>query len=731
MEQPSVAKAAPLGGRDFLGHPRGLYVLFLAQMWERFSYFGMLALLILYLNQYLKLTQDDASTIFKWYTSAIYFTPLVGAYLASRLLGNKLAVLSGAALMAVGHFLMAFPSLTVLYAALVFLVVGCGLLTPPLTTQVGLLYPPNDPRRDSAYTIFYMGINLGAFISPLLCGWLAENTRGRFHTGFTVAGIGMVIALLTYLLGLRWIVELDQGVSTAASDPGTGAKSEEAIAEVPSALPRLTRLAPPFLTGVGAFLALTAPVCAWTDLVSWDTVIFLELAAVAFMLFGWIAGAVRNGLRDRVLAILLLTVFSIFYWAGAGQSGNAINLWAEQNTDRFVIHPAPSPAVYPEAVEAEGPGDEEPTFWERWTVLFERLPRKGADADKSWGEWWSGLLNPVPTAWFQSVNPLLILLLAPLFAVLWTWLGRRGLNPSIPTKIGLGLVLMSLAFALMMAAGRREAGGSSVLYQGADLPAPLVLNAGGQVCREEGGKEPQPYHAGRLVYDTKGRSLRAVGVFPDLTRDDIAGATAPADFVKKLEELQREAATAAKGPPGWSSQVQLDRTPPGFDLRYAGFGKKEGNKEVRYDPASRTLTTTILLEEKEIKGLRVAAGAPELRSALDELLIKANTHRVSPWWLLGFFLLATLGELCLSPVGMAMVSQLAPARFATMLMGLWLLTFAFGNFLAGAIGQKWGTWTPVSYFLVLLAIVGGAGLLLFALGRMIGAMMHEPEKEKS
>jgi POT family proton-dependent oligopeptide transporter len=232
-----------------------------------------------------------------------------------------------------------------------------------------------------------------------------------------------------------------------------------------------------------------------------------------------------------------------------------------------------------------------------------------------------------------------------------------------------------------------------------------------------------------LFYDPLSRRVRAFGVFPDLTRDEIVGDTAPADFVKKVAELQAKASEAAKGAPGWSSQVQLERTPAGFDLRYAGLGKKTGNKEVSYDPASQNLTTTIPLEDKEIKGLKVAAGAQELRAALDELLIQANTHRVSPWWLVGFFLLATLGELCLSPVGMAMVSQLAPARFATMLMGLWLLTFAFGNFLAGAFGEKWGAWPPVSFFLVLLAVIGCAALLLFALRRPVKAMMHETENK--
>ena len=188
-------------------------------MWERFSYFGMLALLIIYMTRYFKLPAAEASTVFKWYTSLIYFTPLLGGYLADRFLGNKRAVVLGGALMAVGHFLMAFPTKEIFYTALICLVAGCGLLTPPLTSQVGLLYPPHDPRRDSGYTLFYMGINLGAFASPLLCGWLVENTQGRYHSGFTVAGIGMVLALLTYLIGLRWVVELDQHAPDSTPAP--------------------------------------------------------------------------------------------------------------------------------------------------------------------------------------------------------------------------------------------------------------------------------------------------------------------------------------------------------------------------------------------------------------------------------------------------------------------------------------------------------------------------------
>jgi POT family proton-dependent oligopeptide transporter len=725
---PGAAKV-PARQRTLLGHPLGLYVLFLTQTWERFSYYGMLALLILYLNNHLRMQQDSASAAFKWYTSAIYFTPLMGGYLAGRFLGNTRAVIIGAVLMAVGHFLMAFPTLPALYTALILLVVGCGLLTPPLTAQVGLLYAPHDPRRDSAYTIFYMGINLGAFAAPLACGWLAENTRGRYHSGFTLAGIGMVIALLTYLIGHRWVVEIDQTTSaptdanTGTTDPGV--LSEAAVEQTPSVAPRVNRFAPGVLAVVGAVYAIGGLVLGLTGVAGLDAVVFLEVTAACALAFGWVASAVRGGLRDRVLVVLVLGGFSVFYWAGAGQYGNAINLWADQNTGRYLGRPAPPPELFPEAAAAEAADRDDsgaPGGWERWTNLFRLRAKPTTDKEPGWGEWWSGLWNPVPTAWFQSINPLLILLLAPFFAMLWPRLARRGLNPSIPVKMALGLLLMVLAFGLMFVAAGREGRQSSVrLPAGTALPGPLVVNDQGQLCRAEDGR---PYDGGRLFYDGLHQRLLAVGVLPVLARDEIVGDTAPPDFAKKVEELKEKAAEAAAGPAGWSVQVQLNREPPDFDLRYAGLGGKVGNREIGYDPATRTLTATVVLGEKEVKGLRVAAGDPALRTALNELLVAADSARVAPWWLVGFFLLATLGELCLAPVGLSMVSQLAPARFATLLMGLWLLVFAFGNFLAGTLGERWGTWAPGTYFLVVLAVVGVPAVALLVLRRRIAALMH-------
>jgi proton-dependent oligopeptide transporter, POT family len=732
MEVPR--RVAPPKERTFLGHPRGLYVLFLTQMWERFSFFGMLALLILYLNQYFKLSQDSASSVFKWYTSIIYFTPLVGGFLADRYLGNKRAVIIGAVFVAVGHFLMTIPTLPVLYAALACISVGLGLFTPPLTTQVGLLYHPNDPRRDSAYTIFYMGINLGAFLSPLLCGWLKDNTRGGFHSGLALPGIGMAIGLATYALGQRWVVEVDQKSAsrvdhdvapeaTGTQDSASLATSEGEVEQTPSVFPLVNRVAPKLLAALGVALAVTAPVLAWADVVSVDNALALGIAAVCAFIFAWVTASVGQGLRDRVLAILVLFVFAVVYWAGASQYGNTFNLWAEQNTNRYLSRNPDPPGIFPEAADAGDTTDEETemSYWQRWVNMFKLRPPKESDTATSW-------IDPVPTPWFQSINPLMILVLAPLFAMLWTWLDRFKLNPSIPVKMALGLLLMTLAFALMIGAAWREGQATTVALEGSPLPGPLTVNDRGQICKVEEGKPPTPYAAGRLFYDQAGNRIRAVGVFPDQTRDDVIRDTAPADFVAKVEELQKKSAEAAKGPSGWSAQVRLDREPGDFDLRYAGLGEKTGNKAIRYDPATRTLTTTIELEDKEIKGLKVAAGDPHLRASLNALMLQADANRISPWWLVGFFLLATMGELCLTPVGLSMVSQLAPARFATMLMGLWLLTWTFANYIAGAFGEKWGTWAPVDYFIIVLVPMAGATAVLFALARKIGSLMHEAKR---
>jgi len=203
------------------GHPAGLYVLFATEMWERFSYYGMRALLVLYFVSYLGWHPSNSSQVYKWYTSLVYLTPLIGGWLADRYLGLRASIIVGATLMAIGHFLMAFEPLPALFAALAFLVVGNGFFKPNISTMVGRMYGPNDKRRDGAFTIFYMGINIGAFFSPLVCGWLRE--RFGFHYGFGAAGVGMVIGLLIFLAGQGKVVD---AVKAAGNDLRTAKEME-------------------------------------------------------------------------------------------------------------------------------------------------------------------------------------------------------------------------------------------------------------------------------------------------------------------------------------------------------------------------------------------------------------------------------------------------------------------------------------------------------------------------
>jgi POT family proton-dependent oligopeptide transporter len=720
--------------RTFLGHPLGLYVLFFTEMWERFSYYGMRALLILYMLNYFKWSQQDASTIYKVYTSFVYVTPILGGFLADRYLGNRKAVVIGAALMAIGHFLMAFEEYPIFLSALIFLILGNGMFKPNMSTQVGRLYPTNDGRRDGAYTIFYMGINLGAFLSPLACGWLAEHTQGGYHSGFTLAGIGMVCGLLIYVLGQPLIREIDPAATPAAQEAPTSSAPAapppaEALTEAeaeaqPSVLGAFARFVPVVLTVLGALVLGAAPIL-WHFKVfdQWDA-IMLATGGGCLLLVAYVCAEVRGGVRDRVLAILVLGVFVMFFWAAYEQAGNVLNVWADKNTDRFLWRPLEAPQVVVVVEDAPKADGEEPAgsrgLLERFRTMFLLKPARPGAAEQTWGEWFDKSFNPVPTAWFQSINALAIFVIAPIFAWLWIWLDRRGMQPSIAMKMVLGLVLMSASVAIMVAAAKQENKITIIPYKEDKLPTGLTLGEGGEVAQtnEKTGKVER-FHAGRLTFDPLRRELQLNGVLPDNERDLIIEKTAPAGFRKKVEELAK-LSKKIDGDKVKSVSVKLDKEPPGFNMQYAGLKKSV----VSYDPKTRTLTAYQPLQEKEVKALLVAAGEPGFRDTMHKLFVEASVFRVSYWWLFWSYILATLGELCLSPVGLSMVSKLAPARFATMLMGVWMLTSAFGNFAAGWLGEVWGRIPPTEFFWWTTGVVGVAALVLLALVRWVVAMMH-------
>ena len=447
---------------DILGHPRGLAVLFTAEMWERFSYFGNAALVVLYMVKYLfdparietvigfssvkaaleflfgRLDpQPLASLLFGFYTGLAYFMPIAGGLLADRVLGQRRTVIIGGVLMACGHFMMASEALFLF--ALLMLILGIGAFKPNISTQVGALYATGDNRRDRAYAIFYIGINIGALLAPLVCGALAASLG--WHFGFAAAGIGMLISLGIYLAG--------QHTLPPDGLPRNRAVTREKIPLEPHE-------------------------------------------------------------RRAVLALLGICALISFFWAAFDQQGNTILLWAEDFTDRS-LHLA------------------------GWTVA-------------------------IPTAWFLSLNPMMIFVVAPVLIRWWTLQARRGREPFALRKMAFGCLCVAVANLVMLAA-------------------------------------------------------------------------------------------AAAG---------------------TGAGK------------------------------------------------------ASPLWLVGYFILVTIGELSLAPIGLALIATVAPVRIRSMMMGVWFATTLPGDILAGYLGGFWSSMTKDNFFLLIASIAGLAGAALWAASHVLQPMLRSP-----
>jgi POT family proton-dependent oligopeptide transporter len=515
----------PAAGRG--RHPVGLYVLFGAEMLERFSYYGMRALLVLYLIRYLEFPRADALDVYAIYSGLVYLTPVLGGYLADKYLGQRKAILIGGILMALGYFAMAFEPL--LYPALGLIILGNGFFKPNISTMVGQLYLQGDARRDSAYTIFYMGINLGAFFSPLVCGTLGE--RWGWHYGFGAAGVGMVLGVLIFALFQR---HLDRKDYSPGRDPGQapGLTATDWIHVVLLSLigtglvwlalaPRtfVLRVAssgPIKLTFLGYWLVLAIAFAFVTQLVTGAVRAKAgpEESDGAGLANREVDAPVAPAEKDevprapftsvqwqRIFVILTVSVFSILFWMGFEQAGGTLILFADKKTDR---------------------------------VLF------GSE---------------FPASWYQAVNPLLVIAIAPLFSVFWQALDRTRLGINSAAKMGLGLILLGIGMVVMYFTDR---------------------------------------------------------------------------------------------------------------------------------------------------------GASE-------------SAKVGPQWLAIVYLMFTLGELCLSPIGLSLVNKLAPVRVASLMMALWFFCTAVANYLAGEmeffVGEEW-LWT----FLAAASI--GPGILLLLLNPLLMKMGH-------
>jgi proton-dependent oligopeptide transporter, POT family len=442
--------AAAINDRAFFGHPRGLGLLAAAEMWERFSYYGMRAILVLYLTKALNWTAGDASRLYGAYTGAVYLTPMIGGYLADRFLGTRRSLVIGGVIIAIGHFLLVFESMTTFYAGLIFVVVGTGFFKPNVSTMVGQLYAEGDPRRDTGFTIFYSCFNFGAFLAPLICGFLAEDERFGWHLGFGAAGVGMVLGLIVYLVGRDKYLP---GVGLAP-DHRRDAETAAEIGEL--GIPSYGRNAAFGALG-GAVVATLASVKTWSSvgLAGW----LFSLSGAMSMLYGIIIGAAftvallgtAGEERRRVWALVIVSTFVVFFWLVFEQAGSSLTLFADRDTDLT----------------------------------------KGA---------WLFGLDRIPASWFQSIQPLCIILMGPFAGWFWTLLQKRNAEPATSMKMVFGLFLAGLGFFLLIFAGRAVDAGDKV--------SPLWL-VGAYICHSLG--EIALYPVG-LSYVTKVAPLQFVSL---------------------------------------------------------------------------------------------------------------------------------------------------------------------------------------------------------------------------
>ena len=495
------------------GHPRGLYLLFITEMWERFSYYGMRALFMLYMTQALLFDKEFSSEIYGSYTGLVYLTPLLGGYIADRYWGNRRSILWGALMMAVGQFLMflsacyfheVFLAKWLMFAGLGTLILGNGFFKPNISIMVGDLYEPGDKRKDSAFTIFYMGVNVGATIAPLWCGLVGNTGHPEdFKWGFLSACIGMLIGAAVFQFYKDKYLVTPDGKPVGNPPKQKPVQASEQI--------RSKRL---FWT-MGIATVILASLFAiggadWIGAFIYATIITVPLSILA-------DSSLTRQERKQICIIFILAFFVIFFWAAYEQAGASLTFFADEQTDRWI------------------------------------------------GGW------EMPASYFQSFGAVFIVLLAPVFAAIWSFLGRHRLEPVSPRKQAIGLFFLSLGYLLI------------------------------------------------------------------------------------------------------------------------AFG---------------------------VKGVEPGV-------------------KVSMLWLTGLYFLHTMGELCLAPIGLSLVYRLSPARFSSLLMGVWYLSTSAANKLAGLLSSYYPengvvknflgyeVATLYDFFMLFVAMSACAAVVLFVLSKKISKMMGE------
>lgn len=407
--------------KTFFGHPRGLATLFYTEMWERFSYYGMRALLLLFMVASVEkggmgLEDKTGTAIYGLYTMLVYLLALPGGWLADRYWGLRKAVFYGGCLIAAGHICLALPMVETFFIGLLLIVTGTGLLKPTISSLVGELYPPDEQtRRDAGFSIFYTGINLGAFSAPFITNYLGEQIN--WHYGFAAAGAGMIAGLIQYKL-------TEKRLGTIGMEPATSGD--------PAADARLRKKITIGLWSIVAVISLLI-ILLYTRVLSVNPVkiaqastYIIAISVLLYFIYVLVFEKLSPLERKKIVVIGVLFIFSSLFWAGYEQQGSTLNLFADRYTDRFIFG------------------------WE------------------------------MPAGWFQSAPPIFVIIFSPVFAWLWVWLAKKKMNPATPVKFSFGLIFMALGFAVMILASAIVVAGNKAMPGW--LVTTYLLHTLGEIC---------------------------------------------------------------------------------------------------------------------------------------------------------------------------------------------------------------------------------------------------------
>ncbi len=455
-----------------IGHPRGLYLLFFTEMWERFSYYGMRAIFVLYMTKALLFTKADASNIYGSFTGLVYLTPLLGGYISDKFWGNRRSILVGGIMMAIGQFCLflsgnavvpgesSATAISFMWVGLTLLIFGNGFFKPNISTMVGQLYPKNDSRIDGAFTIFYMGINMGAFFSPLVCGGLGEvfDANGQhipteFKWGFLAAGIGMAVSTISFeILKNKHLVTPEGealGMPKAKMDFKTFGLIFGSIALLFSLLNYQK-----IISGIFGDAAMADVNSFAHTLADLDLIAYLIYSAIIIMPLIILSDkSLTKDERERIFVIFILAFFVVFFWACFEQAGASLTLFADEQVNRqVVIHISKYVILAAAALLIFYLSKALGWFfnWSRNTIFtIQGLGILAMIALTFMGYVNDFHKDEFPASWFQSVNPLAIILLAPVFTMLWGKLANVNMEPSSPLKMAMGLGLVALGYVII------------------------------------------------------------------------------------------------------------------------------------------------------------------------------------------------------------------------------------------------------------------------------------------